>query len=159
VIALAAAELLATVIPARAAAAAAAAAALAACAAFAAAPATRTSTTVIDPVNPPAGVPVDQELPAAVAAMGALARGHVIVLTFPHDGWTDVTGILVQAGRTGVHACVAAQSWAFLMSQASVCLPGEARNGVRMTVYPAGQSPPGAHPVARLQRAIVTTGT
>jgi hypothetical protein len=159
VTALAGAELLARVIPARAATAVTAAAALAACAAFAVAPGTRTSTTVVDPVSPPAGVPVDRELPAAVAAMGALAAGRVIVLTFPHDGWSDVTGILVQAGRTGVRACVAARSWAFLMSAASICTPREAGNGYRMTVYPAGQAPPGAHQVARLQRAIVTTGT
>ena len=146
----------------RAAAAATCVAALACAAAgagFAAAPDTRTSTTVVDPVNPPAGLPVDPELPAAVSAMGALAAGREIVLTFPHDGWTDVTGILVQAGRTGVRACVAARSWAFLMSPASICTSQQIRDGYRMTVYPDGQVPPGAHPVARLQRAIVTPGT
>ncbi len=143
----------------RAATAVAAVAALAACAAFAAAPATRTSTTAVDPANPRAGVPTDPELPAAVAAMGKLAAGRTIVLVFPHDGWSDVTGILVQAGRTGVPACVASKSWAFLMSQRSICTPSEARDGYRMSVYPDGQIPPGAHPAARLQRAIVTPGT
>ncbi|HEY3880017.1 MAG TPA: hypothetical protein VGM12_15600 [Trebonia sp.] len=136
----------------------AAAAALAACAAFAAAPATRTSTADVDPLNPRAGYPTDQALPAAVARMGALAAGRPVVLTFPHDNWTDVTGILVQAGRTGVDACVRERSWAFLMSVQSVCTPAQARNGYPMSVYPDGQIPAGEHVVAKLQRALVTSG-
>jgi hypothetical protein len=81
------------------------------------------------------------------------------VLTFPHDSWTDVTGILVQAGRTGVDACVRDGSWAFLMSRQSVCTPAQARNGYRMSVYPDGQIPAGEHVVAKLQRALVTSGS
>ena len=136
-----------------------AAAALAAGAAFAAAPATRTSVTDVDPRNPQAGYPTDPALPAAVARMAALARGRTIVLSFPHNGWTDVTGLLVQAGRTGVSACVAGRQWAFLMSAPSICTPAELRTGDRMSVYPDDQAPPRAQPVARLERAIVTSGT
>jgi hypothetical protein len=136
-----------------------AAAALAAGAVFAAAPATRTSVTDVDPRNPQAGYPTDPALPAAVARMAVLARGRAIVLSFPHNGWTDVTGLLVQAERTGVSACVADRSWAFLMSAPSICTPAELRTGARMSVYPDDQIPPGAQPVARLQRAIVTSGT
>jgi len=134
-------------------------AALAACTAFAAAPATRTSTADVDPLDPKAGYPTDPALPAAVARMGALAAGRMIVLTFPHNGWTDVTGILVQGERTGVHACVADVHWAFLMSAQSICTRAERRNGYRMSVYPDDQIPVGVHPVARLQRAIVTRST
>ena len=158
VAALAAAELLSGA-SARAALAAAAAAALAACAVFAAVPATRTSTTDVDPLNPRAGQPTDPLLRQVVAQLGVLAAGRVIVLTFPHDGWSDVTGILAQAGRTGVRACVASPGWAFMMSAASVCSRASLENGYRMSVYPDNQIPPGARPAARLQRAIVTSGT
>jgi hypothetical protein len=138
---------------------AAAVAAVGACAAFAAVPGTRTSTADVDPLNPRAGYPTDPALPGVVARMATLAAGRPIVLNFPHDGWTDVTGILVQASRTGVAACVAAPHWAFMMSQASICTPGQARNGYPMTVYPDSSAPPGVHPVARLQRALVTSGS
>jgi hypothetical protein len=134
-------------------------AAVAACCAFAGAAATQISTAYVDPLNPPAGNPVDPTLPAVVATMGTLAAGRTIVLDFPHDGWTDVTGILVQAGRTGVSACVANPHWAFLMSGRSVCTSAELRRGYAMSVYPEGEIPPGADPVAELQRAIVTAGT
>jgi hypothetical protein len=134
-------------------------AAVAACCAFAGAAATQISTAYVDPLNPPAGNPVDPALPAAVATMGTLAAGRTIVLDFPHDGWTDVTGILVQAGRTGVSACVADPHWAFLMSGRSICTTAEFLHGYIMSVYPDGEIPPAAYPVARLQRAIVTAGT
>ncbi len=135
----------------------AAVAALAAGAAFALAPGTRTSTADVDPANPRAGYPVDPALPHAVAVMGALAAGRTVVLTFPHDGWTDVTGILVQAGRSGVRACVSDAHWAFLVSRPSICTPAERRDGYRMSVYPDAAIPPGAHPVATLARAVVTS--
>ena len=158
VAAVAAAELLSGV-SARAALAGAAAAALSACAVFAAVPATRTSTADVDPLNPRAGQPADPLLRPAVARMGALAAGRMIVLTFPHNGWSDVTGLLVQAGRTGVRACVADPAWAFMMSRASICTQASLRSGYPMGVYPDNQIPAGARPVARLQRAIVTSGT
>ena len=156
--AVAAAELLSGV-SARAGLSAAAAAALAACAVFAAVPATRTSTADVDPLNQRAGQPTDPLLRPAVARMGALAAGRMIVLTFPHNGWSDVTGLLVQAGRTGVRACVADPAWAFLMSSASICTQASLENGYPMDVYPDNQIPAGARPVARVQRAIVTSGT
>jgi hypothetical protein len=158
VILLALAELL-SARPRRAGLALAAVAALTAGAAFALAPGTRTSTADVDPANPRAGQPVDPALPHAVAVMGALAAGRTVVLTFPHDGWTDVTGILVQAGRTGVGACVADAHWAFLVSRPSICTPAQRRGGYQMTVYPDADIPPGTHPVARLARAVVTSGT
>jgi hypothetical protein len=145
--------------PGRAGVALAALAALAAGAAFAVAPGTRTSTSDVDPLNPRAGYPTDPALPHAVAVMGRLAAGRTVVLTFPHDGWTDVTGLLVQAGRTGVSACVADPHWAFLMSASSICTTADLRGGYRMSVYPDADAPRGAHPVARLARAVVTSGT
>jgi hypothetical protein len=79
-----------------------AAAAVAAWWVFAAAPATQLTTVYVDPENPRAGYSTDAMLPAVVAAMGVLAAGRTIVLTFPHNAWPTVTGILVQAERTGV---------------------------------------------------------
>lgn len=135
------------------------AAALAAGCAFAVAPATRTSTADVDPLNPQAGQPTNPALAKAVATMGELAAGRTIVLLFPHNAWPYVTGILVQAERTGVRACVKQPSWAFMMSKADICTGAELRAGYRMAVYDDPEIPPGADPVAYLQRAIVTSGT
>jgi hypothetical protein len=97
--------------PVRAGLAATTAAAVVAWWAFAMAPATQLTTVFVDPENPGAGYSTDAMLPAGVAAMGALAAERTIVLTFPHNGWTTVTGILVQAERTGVKVCVADRNW------------------------------------------------
>ena len=82
--------------------------ALAGCTAFAVAPQTRLSTDHADPGDPAATGPVaDPSLPAGVARIAALAAGRYAVLSFPHAAWPAITGILVQAERTGVPACVA----------------------------------------------------
>jgi hypothetical protein len=57
------------------------------------------------------------------------------------------------------YACVADPGWAFLMSSQSICSPAQARGGFPLTVYPDDLIPRGADPLARLQRAIVTSGT
>jgi hypothetical protein len=49
----------------------------------------------------------DPSLPAGVARIGALAGGRYAVISFPHDAWPEITGILVRAERTAVPACVA----------------------------------------------------
>ena len=86
--------------------------ALAGCTTFAVAPQTRLSTDHADPGDPTATGPVaDPSLPAGVARIGALAAGRYAVLAVPqHDAWPAVTGILVQAERTGVPACVAGRA-------------------------------------------------
>jgi hypothetical protein len=155
---IAAAELIASVGRRRAAAAMTTAAAVAAWSVFAMAPATQLTTVYVDPENPQAGDSTDAMLPAGVAAMGALAAGRTIVLTFPHDGWTTVTGILVRAERTGVRACVADRYWKFMMTSQFICTPTQVADGYPMSVYPAGAQPRGATAVARFQGALATAG-
>ena len=132
--------------------------AVAAWCAFAVAPATQLTTVYVDPENPQAGYSTDAMLPAGVAAMGALAAGRTIVLTFPHDEWTTVTGILVRAERTGVKACVADRYWKFMMTSQFICTPTQVADGDPMSVYPTGGQPRGATAVARFQGALATAG-
>jgi hypothetical protein len=134
------------------------AAAVAAWWAFAAAPATQLTTVYVDPENPRAGYSTDAMLPAGVAAMAGLAAGRTIVLTFPHDGWPTVTGILVQAERTGVQACVADRHWKFMLTSQFICTPAQLAGGYRMSVYPTGTQPPGVTAVARFQGAVAAAG-
>jgi hypothetical protein len=136
-----------------------AAAALVALCAFAAAPATTLTTVYVDPENPSAGYNADAMLPSGVAEMGARADGRVIVLTFPHLGWTTVTGILVQGERSGVRACVADRYWKFMMTSQFICTPAQLADGYRMAVYPTGMQPRGVQAVAQFQGAIATQGT
>jgi hypothetical protein len=136
-----------------------AALALAGCAAFAVAPLTRLSTDHADPGDPAATGPVsDPSLPAGVARIGALAAGRYAVITFPHAAWPAITGILVQAERSGVHACVANPGWAFMMTSQFICTGAETSAGVRFTVWPPGTVPRGMPVVFRLRRGLVTYG-
>jgi hypothetical protein len=134
------------------------AAAVAAWWVFAAAPATQLTTVYVDPENPRAGYSTDEMLPAGVAAMGVLAAGRTIVLTFPHDAWPTVTGILVQAERTGVRACVADRHWKFMLTSQFICTPAQVAGGYPMSVDPVGDQPRGVTAVARFQGAIATAG-
>jgi hypothetical protein len=137
----------------------AAALALAGCAAFALAPRTRLDTAHADPANPVATGPVaDPLLPVGVAWTGALAAGRYAVLSFPHDAWPAVTGILVQAERTGVRACVADPGWEFMLTSQFICTPAQARDGRRFSVWAPGSVPRGMPVVFRLRRGIVTYG-
>jgi hypothetical protein len=126
--------------------------------AFAAAPATQLTTVYVDPENPRAGYSTDALLPAGVAAMAGLAAGRTIVLTFPHNAWPAVTGILVQAERTGVRACVADRHWRFMLTSQFICAPAQFAGGYRMSVYPTGTQPRGVTPVARFQGAVAAAG-
>lgn len=140
-------------------AAAAVTAAIAACAAFAVAPQTRTSTDHVDPENLASGPSTDPALATGVAQAAAQAGGRPIVIRFQHDAWTEVTGFLVQAERTGVTACVARTSWAFMMTSQFICTPAELANGAGFSLYLPGTVPPGTPVVTRLRRALVTSAT
>ena len=137
--------------------AAAAVAAVAACAAFAMAPQTRTSTDHADPANPAStSSTVDPALPAGVARMAALAAGRPIVLRFAHDAWPAMTGVLVQAQRSGVRACVADPNWKFMVTSQFICTPEELADGRAFGLYPPGLVPRGMPVVYQLRRALVT---
>jgi hypothetical protein len=135
----------------------AAVAAVAACAAFAMAPQTRTSTDHADPANPAStGPTVDPAMAAGVARMAALAAGRPIVLRLAHDAWPAMTGILVQAQRSGVRACVADPNWKFMVTSQFICTPAELADGRAFRLYPPGLAPRGMPVLLRLRRAIVT---
>src|SRR5579875_2819925 len=138
-------------------AAAAGVAAAVACAAFAAAPQTRTSTSHTDPGNLATGADTDPALPAGVARLAALSRGRPIVLGLDHDAWPALTGLLVQAERTGVRACVASPSWEFMVTSQFICTRSELADGVAYHLYAPGTVPRGRHVVVRLGRAMVAT--
>jgi len=132
--------------------------AVAACAAFAVAPQTRLSTDHVDPAIPSSGPPTDPSIPAAVTAMARVAAGRPVIIRFDHNAWPTITGILVQAERTGVTACVPLQSWAFMMTSQFICTPEQRANGRGFYVYLPGQVRRGVAVVARLRRGIVTAG-
>jgi hypothetical protein len=79
-------------------------------------------------------------------------------LTFPHSEWSTVTGILVQAERTGVRACAADRDWKFMLTSQFICTQAQVAGGYRMSVDPAGDQPRGVTAVARFRGAIVTAG-
>jgi hypothetical protein len=137
---------------------AAAAAAVVACAAFAIVPQTKTSTNHTDPRVLASGPSTDQSLPDGVARMAALADGRpVVLLRFQHDTWPSVTGLLVQAERAGVTACVADAHWEFMVTSQFICTPAELANGAKFGLYLPGHAPRGTQVVFRLQRSIVTS--
>jgi hypothetical protein len=155
VIALAATELM----PGRVAAVAATCAAVAAAAAFAVAPLTRFNLAHVDPETPSTtGIVTDPTLGPGTAFLAQQADGRPLVLRFENGAWPAVTGLLVQAERTGVTACVADPGWAFMMTQQFICTPAELRDGAPFYVYQPGPVPPGITVVYRLRRGIVTAG-
>jgi hypothetical protein len=81
------------------------------------------------------------------------------VLSFPRAAWPAVTGILVQAERTGVPACVAGPAWEFMMTSQFICTGKEMAGGERFSVWAPGSVPRGMPVVFRLRRGIVAYGT
>ena len=136
--------------------AAAATAAVVACAAFALAPQTRTSTAHTDPGTLASGPDTDPALPAGVARMAELAGGRPIVLRLQHNAWPAMTGIIVQAERTGVRACVADPGWEFMVTSQFICTPAELTEGSKFQLIVSGVVPHGSRVAVRLRRAIVT---
>jgi hypothetical protein len=136
------------------------AATLAACAAFAVAPSARLSTAHADPANPTGTGPVsDPNLPAGVAHIARLAAGRYVVLTIAqHNAWPAVTGLLVEAERTSVRACVVGQNWQFMMTSQFICTPKEIAAGRHFLVWMPGGVPRNMPVVFRLRRGIVTNG-
>ena len=131
-------------------------AALAGCAAFAAAPQTRLTTEHTDPVNLSTGPDADPSMPAGVARLAAIASGRPIVLRLVHNAWPAMTGILVQAERTGVTACVADPGWEFMVTSQFICTPAEVADGDAFQLWVPGTVPHGGRVVVRLRRALVT---
>lgn len=136
---------------------AAAIAAMVACTAFAVAPQTKTSTNHTDPANTATGPDTDQSLPDGLAKMAAIADGRpIVLLRLQHNAWPSMTGLLVQAERAGVTACVADPYWEFMVTSQFICTPAELAGGAKFGLYLPGQVPRGTQVVFRLRRSIVT---
>jgi hypothetical protein len=132
-------------------------AAMVACTAFAIVPQTRTSTNHTDPAATATGPDTDQSLPDGVARMAAIADGRpVVLLRLQHNTWPSMTGLLVQAERAGVTACVADPYWEFMVTSQFICTPAELAGGAKFGLYLPGQVPRGTPVVFRLRRSIVT---
>ena len=132
-------------------------AAVVACAAFAVAPQTKTSTNHTDPRVLATGPDTDQSLPDGVAKMAAIADGRpIVLLRLQHNAWPSMTGLLVQAERAGVTACVADPYWEFMVTSQFICTPAELAGGAKFSLYLPGQVPRGTQVVFRLRRSIVT---
>ncbi|MBO0821701.1 MAG: hypothetical protein J2P26_12730, partial [Nocardiopsaceae bacterium] len=142
----------------RVAAAVAGCAVLAAGAAFAVAPQTRTNTGWVDPAR--AGLTqraTDPSMAAGVARLAALSGGRPVVLRFDHDAWPAITGILVEAERSGVRACVADGWWSFMIMPQSVCTKAELAVGKDFMLYPPGKLPAGAPVAFRFNQATAVS--
>lgn len=132
-------------------------AAVVACAAFAVAPQTKTSTNHTDPRVLATGPDTDQSLPDGLAKMAAIADGRpIVLLRLQHNAWPSMTGLLVQAERAGVTACVADPYWEFMVTSQFICTPAELAGGAKFGLYLPGQVPRGTQVVFRLRRSIVT---
>jgi hypothetical protein len=78
------------------------------------------------------------QLPETVRTLAATRSDpqQTIVLDFDHDAWPEAVGVLVEAQRQGVRACVLDASWAFMVTDRFVCSASEAIS-VRRQFFPA----------------------
>jgi hypothetical protein len=143
--------------PSRVALGAAAAAAATALALFAAAPATRVTTSVLAPNGHVNGVDSDPGLPAAVARLAAGSGGRPIALRVGNGAWLDMTGLLVQAQRTGVAMCLSDSRYEFMVTSQFTCDRAQLADGVRYWLVSwTGVPPRGTRVVLRLRWSFVT---
>jgi hypothetical protein len=132
---------------------------LAAGIAFAVATRTQTNTLWVEPAKPHhTQMATDSSLPAGVAKLSALADRRPVVLKFAHNAWPSITGILVQAERTGVPVCIPGTHWEFMMTSQFVCTSEELASGRSFYLYALGTPMPRrAHVVFRFNQATATT--
>ena len=99
--------------------------------------------------NEPALVP-------AMAAVAARAHGRLIVLR-TEDVQYDTHGLLVQAVRSGLRACVAGPpARIFAVTSEFICTPRQAATGALFWLYPLAARPvPGTHVIARLRYSVL----
>jgi hypothetical protein len=78
----------------------------------------------------------------------------MIVLRFDYHSWPDVTGLLVQAERAGVRACVANPASALVVTSHFICTRSDTADGRVFWLTPV--APPGHAIIMRLRQAVVT---
>jgi hypothetical protein len=139
--------------------AAAAAAAATAITLFAVAPFTRITISALQPGGHANGIDSDPGLPVAVARLAAAAGGRPIVLRVGNGAWLDMTGLLVQARRTGVTMCLPDSRYEFMVTSQFICGAAELADGDwYWLVSRAGVPPPGTRVVLRLRWTFVVAG-
>jgi hypothetical protein len=99
--------------------------------------------------NEPALVP-------AMAAVAARAHGRLIILR-TEDVQYDTHGLLMQAIRRGLRACVAGSpARIFAVTSEYICTPRQAATGVLFWLYPLAARPvPGTRVIARLRYSVL----
>jgi hypothetical protein len=104
-------------------------------------------------VNTLPGMP---QLPAVVEDLAALRDRPTqpLVITLEHAAWPDVTGVLVEAERTGVDACIDDPSWEFMVTEDFICTDREAAAGVPLRFRLVGSTETGV--LATMEYSIVT---
>ncbi|HTX27136.1 MAG TPA: hypothetical protein VME19_08980 [Streptosporangiaceae bacterium] len=107
-------------------------------------PGTRTSTSDIN-----------ESLPGAVASLAARAHGRTITLELDHVVWPQAIGFLLQAERTGVHACLDDPWYTFIVTKQFICTPQELATGAGYAFYPPAV-PPASAVILRFKGVAVT---
>ena len=125
--------------------------AVAACVLLAVFPGTRTATVV----NPRSAPETSQQIPGAVATLAARAAGRTVVLDIQHDAWPEAAGLLVQAQRSGVPACVDYPALSFLFTSQPMCTPAQLASGAHFDVWIKGRHPAVSQAVLRLGRTVI----
>jgi hypothetical protein len=67
-----------------------------------------------------------------------------IVLDIAPETWPDAVGVLVESHRRGVEACLADESWEFMVTKRFVCDTSQRRTGLRVRLRHL--APPGSPP-------------
>jgi hypothetical protein len=131
--------------------------AVAAVAVFAVRPLTRTPTSFTNPYVASFAPDTDQAIPHAVAVVEARSPGKTLVFNLDHNAWRDMNGILVQAYRTGAHACIANGWWEFMVTDQFICTPQQAKTGAKYYLWD-NQSRPAGKVLATLNDGRITAG-
>jgi hypothetical protein len=91
---------------------------------------------------------INESLPAAVAALAARSPGKTIALEVDHIAWPQAIGLLDQAERTGVRACLVDPWYTFLVTQQFICTPAQVASSAGYWIYPPA-APQGTHVILR----------
>jgi hypothetical protein len=78
-----------------------------------------------------------------------------VVLDIQHDAWPEAAGLIVQAQRTGVDACVHYASLSFLFTTQVMCTPAQLASGAHFDVWIKGRHPVARETVLRLGRTVI----
>lgn len=144
---------------ARAVTAAAACAALAAGTSFAAGTQSKTSTVWQEPAKPHhTEYATDPSMAAGVSRLAALAKGKTVVIQLDHDAWPTLGGLLTQAERTGVRACVANPYWTFMVTKQFICTSRQQRQGKTFYLWPYPDTPRAVPRAFTFNWSVATTG-